>query len=44
MFPKINNRKLAKEEWTEIQNKKEEKESQVKELEEVKLSFKKRLS
>ena len=34
---KINNRKLAKEEWTEIQNKKEEKESQVKELEEVKI-------
>lgn len=36
---KINNRKLAKEEWTEIQNKKEEKESQVKELEEVKIKL-----
>ena len=36
---KINNRKLAKEEWIEIQNKKEEKESQVKELEEVKIKL-----
>lgn len=36
---KINNRKLTKEEWTEIQNKKEEKESQVKELEEVKIKL-----